>query len=138
MLTIFQVDEVHNPPHVVLQKHEDDLLDSRRASKYQCGDWSVTFTRPSSEKLAAFNIGSVLEHRAKERFLKDSLPRSVVDGRQGRSSIQKRAMLGQPGTDRALQLIRIELVTASESEVLTDQELIKLSSSAICLSGLLL
>lgn len=107
-----------------------------RANDYQYGAGSVTVVHLSSRKLGAFNFDTKVERRGKERFLKDKFSLAGVDGLHRRLRTQKLAPLGQLGTGRALRLLSTTLIKALKSEVLTDCELSKLSSSANKLLGL--
>lgn len=80
----------------------------------------------------------MLEHLGKEGFLKKKFSLAVWEGLHLRSCIQKLAMSRQPGTKWAPQPIPMTLIRAPESEVLTDYEIIKLTSFANVFSGLVL
>lgn len=92
----------------------------------------------SSEKFDADNVEIMLEYREKERFRKENFSLAVVGRLDRRSCIQKLATSGQPSTKWASRPIPMTFIRAAESEVLTDPELTKLSSSAIMLSRLVI
>lgn len=89
-----------------------------------------------SGKLGAVTVNSLLEHRGKKRFVKDSFLLAVVDGCHRCLCIQKPATSRQPGAKLASQPIRMTPIRVPEFEVVTNREPIKLSSSAGMLSGL--
>lgn len=96
----------------------------------------MTVANSSSEKFGAFNVDSPLEHREKERFLKDRLWFAFVDGRHRRSGSQNLTTSKQPGTKWIPQPILLTIFSALESEALMDRDPIKLSSLSRVHSGL--
>lgn len=97
--SIFEGDEVQNPLRLGLQKQENNLLWSLRASKYQEGTALRTVASSSSGAFGAVSVYSKSEHREKERFLKGNFSLTVVDGRHCRSCTHKLATYGQLGTN---------------------------------------
>lgn len=59
-LTTFQVGRVQNHLRAISQKHEDDLLQSLLASKYQHGAGLMNVASPSPRKLGAVDADSML------------------------------------------------------------------------------
>lgn len=75
-------------------------------------------------------IASIVRLKGVEKALSQiTILFAVIDGPHRRSCVQKGGTSGQLGTERALQPSWVILNTVSESEVLHDHELLKLSSS---------
>lgn len=68
-LTFFQLSKVQNPLCDVWQNHEDDLPSSLRATEYLYDAGLKTAVNSCSGKLIPVSVGSMVEHRGKERFL---------------------------------------------------------------------
>lgn len=121
-----------------LQAHNDDLLETLRANRYQYGAGLMTEASRLFEKFGAVTIDNMLERHSKERFLSDGLLFLVVDGRHRRACIPKLARFGQLGTGCASQSIRMRRIRAPWSDVLLYNKLIKPSSSGNMLFGVVL
>lgn len=78
------------------------MPESLQRNKFQYGARLMTVASRSLGKLGAVNFDSMVEHRGKERFLKNKVSLAAVDSHYGRSCIQKLAMSEQPGTERNL------------------------------------
>lgn len=78
---MFGVGEAKNLLCNVLKKHDNDLLECLQANMYQHGAELITAASLWSGKLGAVNVKIVLEHRAKNRSLKDIFLLAVVDDR---------------------------------------------------------
>lgn len=98
----------------------------------------MTVASTASGKFWSVNIGSMLEEPGKERFLKSDLSLAIADGRHRLPCIRKLSTSKQPGTKWALRTIRMTLITAPSSEVLSEHELLKLSSFTNVLFGFVL
>lgn len=98
----------------------------------------MTVAVPAPVKLSAVTVHSMLEQLEKDRFLKTNFSLTIVDGPHRPFCIRKLAASEQPGTEWALRPVRMTLIAAPGSEILTDHVLLKLSSSVNVLSGLVL
>lgn len=107
-------------------------------SKYQYDDGLTTANSPASKTFGAFKVYLMLKNRKKVGFLKNQFSLTAEDGGHRRSCSQNLATFRGPGTECALQRIRITLTRESNSAVYMDQELNGLSSSANMLSALVL
>lgn len=78
------------------------------------------------------------EQREKDSFFETGFSLAIADGRHRRFYTRKLATSVQSGTKRVSPPICKTVITAPGSEVLMDQELLKLSSYTNVLSRLLL
>lgn len=98
----------------------------------------MTLASRSSGKLRSVKVRSMLEHRGKERFFQDRFSLAAVNGRHCPSCFQKLTKPGQPGTEGALRPTLMTLIRAPGFQFLIGHELMKLTSSVIVVSGLVL
>lgn len=85
-------------PHCI-EELENDWLKFQRANKYQYGSEFITVANPSSRSLGAVNVGSMLEHCEKKRFLKDNFSLADVDGEYHHLRTLKLATSERAGTE---------------------------------------
>lgn len=95
----------------------------------------MTKASPACETFGSVNIKSVPGQREKSNFYKNEFSLAVSDGRSRSSLIQKLATSVLPGAEWVLKPTGVTLIRASDSKVLTDHELSRLSNSANVLPG---
>lgn len=135
-ITIIQVSGLRNLFRTVLQKHENELLRLLGVKNYQCGVGLVTTASTAARKLGDAHSDSTADHLQKERILKAVFLLAGSDGCHRRLSNQKLATYRQSNKEWASQSTSLALITTSGSEVFTEHKLLRLSSPAILLLGL--
>lgn len=75
------------------------MLEPLKANKYKYSAGSMTGVNPSSGKVGAFNIDSMLAHRENEGFLKQKFLLVVGVGRHRFSRIPKLVSSEKPSTE---------------------------------------
>lgn len=129
-LIISQFDEVQSSLRAVWKNHENELLESLSAAKYQYGTRFKTKVILGHKTANAVSANSALQHLGRDRFLKKKYFLAVVNCRHRRPCNQMPATSGSLGTERASQLILMTPIRAVDSEDLANHEILKLSSSA--------
>lgn len=98
----------------------------------------MTVASSALRKFDSANVDNMLEKVGKDVFLKTYFLLAIFGGGHPRSRTAKLATSGQPGAEGAFRHICMTFTEVPGSEVLTDHELLRLSSSAIVLFELVL
>lgn len=101
-----------------------------RTNMYPCGDELMTVPSAAPGKLGFVNLDSVFEQRRRDSFIRIDFLLTIVEGRHQLFCIRKLATSLQPSTEWASRPTWMTLFTAPGSKVLTDNKLLKPSSSA--------
>lgn len=100
-----------------------------KSNDYQYDVYLTTFADPASGRVSVAKVDDLLKQRKKRFFSQKKVVPAVVSGGHRRISIQKLTDFDKPGTEWALQLVRMYGIEALDSQPFTDLQLLQPSPS---------